>query len=201
MASCASFQLRLQDFLIINISGTNRSISYFLHGDNDQGKVARKFTSWLGVASCAFYRIRLQDSLIFNISGKNQVIFFFFQWKAAPETTNFWLIVTCCVSHPVRLGDSLISNKTGRTNSSLISYMEIIVKGRLPLLVGCGQVCLGANQIPGSFDHQDLWKEITDTSDYCPSFLLIYFYAFFIKYRRVPLVMTHCFPIFFIPIF
>ena len=127
--------------------------------------------------------------------------YFFFQWKVAPETTNFWLIVTCCVSHPVRLGDSLISNKTGRTNSSLISYMEIIVKGRLPLLVGCGQVCLGANQIPGSFDHQDLWKEITDTSDYCPSFLLIYFYAFFIKYRRVPFSYDSLFPYIFYPYF
>ena len=34
----------------------------------------------------------------------------------------------------------------------------------------CGQVCLGANQIPGFFDHQHLWKEIIPLFDYCQSF-------------------------------
>ena len=45
----------------------------FLHGDNQQRKVASENSStfWLGVASCGFRLIRLQGPLIINISGKN----------------------------------------------------------------------------------------------------------------------------------
>ena len=41
--------------------------------------------------------------------------------------------------------------------------MELVIKGRqypmLPLLVGCGQVCLPSKQIAGFFDQRYLWEE------------------------------------------
>ena len=42
----ALIQIRLQDPLIINISGSNISISDFLHGDICRGKVACEITTF-----------------------------------------------------------------------------------------------------------------------------------------------------------
>ena len=48
--------------------------------------------------------------------------------------------------------------------------MEITIKGRkdlrLPVLVGCCQLCLLSSQIAGFFDHQYLWKESMNTKDF-----------------------------------
>ena len=70
---------------------------------------------------------------------------------------------------PIRLKNSLMSSlKLERTNwYFLIFCMEIIITWRwdlrLPLLVGCDQVRLWANQISGFFDYQYRWNESIDT--------------------------------------
>ena len=49
----------------------------------------------------------------------------------------------------------------------MVLCIEIIIKEqqhlRLPVLIGCGQVCVWMSRIPGAFNHQYLWKEIIET--------------------------------------
>ena len=139
---------------------------------------------WFGDASFAFHPIRLQDSFIISICEKNQVKIVFVSWRKSLKEVSTWDYCffigfgPWCFSY--RLQDSLISNKTWKNQLiSLIFCMVIFIKGRwylrLPLLGGCGQVCLGVIKIPELFDHRHLWKEIIDTFDDCQSFLFIYF--------------------------
>ena len=66
------------------------------------------------------------------------------------------LLVRCDQFHL----SSLIINITWRKPvTSWIFCIKIIIK-RLPLLVGCDQLCFFSNPIVGFFDHQYLWKEI-----------------------------------------
>ena len=113
----------------------------------------------------------------------------FFAWryycKVPPETPTFWLAVAWLVSHPIKWKVSLIINKTGKNQlMSLIFSIEIIIKERLHLrqLVGYSQVCLWTNHIPGFFDHQYIWKEITDAFVSSWSIFFIYLFDIYIFY-------------------
>ena len=75
VASFASCPFRLQDSVIISISGKDSiDILVFLHRNIHQGKVASRTGFWVGVARWASLPIRFHDSLIVNIFGRNQVI-------------------------------------------------------------------------------------------------------------------------------
>ena len=80
LPSCASYPIRLQDSLIINICVENQVILVFLFEDNHQGKAAPETTTfWLGVMCCVRpHLIRLMDSLISNKTGNNQLMFLLF---------------------------------------------------------------------------------------------------------------------------
>ena len=91
-----------------------------------------------------------------------------------------WLGV-CLAQSDYRILWSTISLE--RTNQHLwFFYMEIVTKGRhhlrLPLLVGCGQLCLWSSQIPGFFDHQYLWKESIETFNWPFSFYISFLIVF-----------------------
>ena len=58
--------------------------------------------------------------------------------------------------------------------------------------VGCGQVCLWANQVPGFFDHQYLKKESIDTFAWTLSICYIIFLYILSNITRVHLVLTCC---------
>ena len=73
-----------------------------------------------------------------------------------------------CISHSIRLQDSPSINVCGKNQLIPESFcMEITIKRRkdlrLPLLVGCDQLCLSSSQIVEFFDHQCTWKKSIDT--------------------------------------
>ena len=76
VASYASCPFRLQDSLIISISGKDSIdvLVFFLHRNIHQRKLASRTGFWAGVARWASLPIKFHDSLIVNIFGRNQVI-------------------------------------------------------------------------------------------------------------------------------
>ena len=94
----------------MSLVGIYRSLRFFLHGNNHQGKVACETTSWFYVVRWACHPVRLQDSQIINIFVKKLVVFFFLhrenhRGRVASETTTFLSVVACCVSYPIILKD------------------------------------------------------------------------------------------------
>ena len=142
--------IKLQYFLIINISGKSQVILVIFHGVGLQAKVAsEKVVVRLDDTRFAFHVIRLHDSLVINILGENQLISYFFmravshQGRVASETTTFGWVWS--VKLFVKL-DCRINNFFEKNH--LICYffcMELVIKERLhpglSLLVGSGQLC------------------------------------------------------------
>ena len=134
---------------------------------------------WLGMASFAFHPVSLQGSLIIIFCRKNHqylqtgssdLVFCCIEIiiKESQQIFTFCLVVAYCVSYPVRSKDYLINSETRKNHLiSVIFCVKIIIKGRqdlvLPFLVGCGQVCLWANKIPGFFNHHYIQKEIINS--------------------------------------
>ena len=70
---CASCPIKLQDSLIIIISGKNQVISKFLYEAFHSGKINLSPLPWLRVASFASPSIKFQDFLIIGIQRKSQI--------------------------------------------------------------------------------------------------------------------------------
>ena len=70
---CASCPIKLQDSLIIIISGKNQVISKFLYEACHSGKINLSPLPWLRVASFASPSIKFQDFLIIGIQRKSQI--------------------------------------------------------------------------------------------------------------------------------
>ena len=92
------------------------------------------------------------------------------QWKEG-WGYHFCLGLANCVYHSNRLQNSLIINISAWNQLILyFFYLEITIKGRkdlrLPVLVGCCQLCLLSNRIPGFFGHQYLRRESIKTLDF-----------------------------------
>ena len=89
--------IRLQDSLIVKISGRNPSISYvFLHGENHRRKVILISTLFcFGVVSCAPCPIRLQDSLIIISLEKFQPSLRFCPWRWRSQHLRLPILVGC----------------------------------------------------------------------------------------------------------
>ena len=63
-------------------------------------------------------------------------------------------------SRQIKLHDSLEINISGRNRLIIVDFLLGISDHlRLALLIGCGQVCLSSNRIPGFCDQQYLCKE------------------------------------------
>ena len=85
------------------------------------------------------------------------------------KTVNLFLQLGLICSPTIRLQYSLIINFSGMNQSvSQIFCIAVILEERyylrLPLSIGCGQLCLLSNQTAKFFDHQYLGKESSDAS-------------------------------------